>query len=75
MDLFSRMFAVVKTCLELPPHRRFVGFKIDANCLVACTESHVQRYTRKILNGKSCISAMDDLVHACKTVVRVVDGL
>lgn len=74
VNLVSGTFATANACLKLSWHRCFVGCKVGAECFAASTAVLAETYARQVLTEKSDASGTDEVVHACKIVVRELDA-
>lgn len=69
------MFTSAKAWLKFPRHSCFLSCEVDADYLAASTETLVETYAGQILNDKSTVSSSNEVVEACKMLIRALEWL
>lgn len=70
VDFTAGTFPVLKACMLLPKHRRFVGCDIDKMCVEASQQSAVLTYAKQVLSASSDIEGTDAVREAAQVYVK-----
>lgn len=73
--LLSGTSVTAKACPELSWYRRFVGYRINAECFVESREALVDKYARQVPDEMFDICSSHGVVDACMIAVRMSDKL
>lgn len=69
------MLATAMAYLDLPPHSRYMSFKVDANWFEAATWMVNHTLVRQVVNEKLDILGTDELMNVCKIVNYALNSL
>lgn len=75
VDLFSGMFAFSMSCWGFLRYSPVVGCDVDSDCFIAVTKALFETSARYVLNERSEILGIDEVVNACEVLVRALDEL
>lgn len=75
VGLFSDMFMIANSSLELPRNRRIVARKSVFEFFAESTEVLAETYVGQALSKESDISSTDEAVFGRKIVVRALEAL
>lgn len=65
VDFTAGTFPVMKACMSMPMHRKFVGCDLDDTCVIATEESLVYTFAQQLVNPDS------DVKPSCTEILNV----
>lgn len=75
VDTFAGSFSLDKTCMLLPIHRIFIGFKVDPSCVSEVMPQLVSIFISwKMMKG-SDFGGEEELSSSAKVYVKVVEAI
>lgn len=72
LELFSCLFSIAKTSLELPQRQGSVRCNGDCGCFASSMEAPYETYEKENINEKSNIFGRDEVANVRKMVGRSV---